>query len=207
MLPSCSNCNTGSYRQTPASSLSGMVSRNQHTWAKYEKDWAAEGKSYEAPQLPDSSFFDPENDLHPLRLCGVIGKGRDCEYLILNSEEWLHLCLDHLQLNDKTDFLYHQYGVVDGGGDDDHEDEEEEVGDGEAGGVEEVEAVVEAMAEEVEVMDLVAEEEPVATTRRSSRTGFRPIVVAGKTHWVSTSKRVEVAPAELSGSDDDCSPF
>jgi hypothetical protein len=92
-------------------------------------------------------------------------------------------------LKDKTDFHYHQYGVVDG--DDDHEDEEEVVGDGEGG-------VVEAMAEEVEVIDLVAEEEPVATTRRSSRTGFRPIVVAGKTHWVSTSKRVEVAPAELS---------
>jgi hypothetical protein len=74
-------------------------------------------------------------------------------------------------------------------------------GMGRGGGVEEVEAVVEAMA------DLVAEEEPVATIRRSSRTGFRPVVVAGKTHWVSTSKRVEVAPAELSGSDDDCSPF
>jgi hypothetical protein len=134
-----------------------MVSRNQHTWAKYEKDWAAEEKSYEPPLLPDGSSFEPENDLHPLRLCGVIGKGPDCEYLILNSEEWLHLQLEHLQLNDKTDFLYHQYGVVHG--DDDHEDEEEEVGDGEGGEEEEVEAVVETMAAEVEVMDLVSEEE------------------------------------------------
>ena len=174
MLPCCSNCNTGSYRQTPASSLSGMVSRNQHTWAKYEKDWPAEGKSYEAPQLPDGSFFDPENDLHPLRLCGVIGKGPDCEYLILNSEDWLLLQLEHLQLNGKTDLHYHTYGVV-------KPDEEEEV------------------------VDLVSEEEQeqVATTRRSSRTGYRQIVVEGKTRWILTSKRVEVAPTELSGNDDD----
>ena len=83
------------------------------------------------------------------------------------------------------------------------------MGDGEGGEEEEVEAVVEAMAAEVKVIDLVSEEEQeqVATTRRSSRTGFRQIVVEGKTHWVSTTKRVEVAPAELSGNDDDCSPF
>jgi hypothetical protein len=33
------------------------------------------------------------------------------------------------------------------------------------------------------------------------------MVVEGRIHWVSTGKRMEVAPAELSGSDDDCSPF
>ena len=84
--------------------------------------------------------------------------------------------------------------------------------------------MVEAMAEEVEGMDLVAEEEPVATTAwvsemevtrecrgggggRSSRTGFRPIVVEGRIHWISTGKRMEVAPADLSGSDNDCNPL
>ena len=134
------------FRQTEAASRTGSASKNQFTWAKYEKDWAAVGKSYEPLRYPDGSSFEPENDLHPLRLCGVIGKGRDCEYLILNSEEWLHLCLRHLQQKDKTDFLYHQYGVVDG--DDDHEDEEEEVEEDEEGEEEEVEAVVEAMAAE-----------------------------------------------------------
>ena len=59
------------------------------------------------------------------------------------------------------------------------------------------------------MVDLVSEEEQeqVATTRRSSRTGYRQIVVEGKTRWILTSKRVEVAPTELSGNDDDCSPF
>jgi hypothetical protein len=42
---------------------------------------------------------------------------------------------------------------------------------------------------------------------RTSRTGFRPTVVEGKMFWLPTDKRMEVAPADLSGSDDDCSPF
>jgi hypothetical protein len=192
--------------------------------------------------------------MHPLRLNGVIGKGPDCEYLHLKSRAWHELREEHLRLQDKTVFDYHQYGVVGGDGDDDDDDDDEEQDDGDdhdheeeeeheldlvcrrrrrsghvlqTAVVEEVEAVVEeveAMSEEVEAMDLVAEEEPVATTARvsemevtreclgggggrSSRTGFRPIVIEGRIHWVLTGKRIEVAPADLSGSDDDCSPF
>ena len=68
--------------------------------------------------------------MHPLRLNGVIGKGPDCEYLHLKSRAWHELREEHLRLQGKTVFDYHQYGVVGGDGDDDDDDDEEEQDDG-----------------------------------------------------------------------------
>ena len=37
-LPSCASCNLGSYHQTEAASCTGSASKNQYTWARYEKN-------------------------------------------------------------------------------------------------------------------------------------------------------------------------
>jgi hypothetical protein len=68
-----------------------MASKNQYTWAAYEKDWEAVGNPYQPPSYPDGTLFQPEDDMHPLRLNGVIGKGPDCDYLILGNKEWHQL--------------------------------------------------------------------------------------------------------------------
>jgi hypothetical protein len=97
-----------------------------HTWARYEKYWGQVGKSYQRLRYPDGTLFEPEDDMRPLRLNGVVGKGPDCDYLLLKSEKWHELRKRHLRLKNKTDFHYHQYGVVDGDGDDDDDDEEQD---------------------------------------------------------------------------------
>jgi hypothetical protein len=68
-----------------------MASKNQYTWAAYEKDWEALGDPYQPPSYPDGTLFQPEDDMHPLRLNGVIGKGPGCDYLTLGSTEWHQL--------------------------------------------------------------------------------------------------------------------
>ena len=77
----CSNCNQWCRRESDGSG-------NQWTWQRYEFDWGAAGKTWEAPTFPDGTEWDPEDQDSPHYLNGFVGTGRQCEYLDPGTQKW-----------------------------------------------------------------------------------------------------------------------